>query len=152
MTDPDQQDSGREPAPPAGFERHFRRSPLTEPWEPLYSRRADDRFSLGLWIRPAHCNARGMLHGGLVSALADNAMGLACVIAAGGNASGAVTASLTVDFLGSAKPGQWLEVAARARKAGSTLGFGSATVTADGVAIAGASAVFRMLSSERTPA
>ena len=26
---------------PAGFERHTRKSPLTDPWEPLYSKRTD---------------------------------------------------------------------------------------------------------------
>ena len=36
--------------PPAGFERHTRTSPLTAPWEPIYSRRSDTTVSLGL-----HC-------------------------------------------------------------------------------------------------
>ena len=26
---------------PAGFEPHFRKSPLTDPWEPLYSKKTD---------------------------------------------------------------------------------------------------------------
>ena len=26
---------------PAGFEPHFRKSPFTDPWEPLYSRKTD---------------------------------------------------------------------------------------------------------------
>jgi hypothetical protein len=31
---------------PVGFERHFRRSGLTDPWEPLYSRRTSEAFIL----------------------------------------------------------------------------------------------------------
>lgn len=149
MEDGDRQDVETERAPPPGFERHFRRSPLTEPWEPLYSRRDGGQFIIALRVARAHCNARGLLHGGLVSALADNAMGLACVLASDGRAAGAVTANLAVDFFGSAKPGQWLEIAATARKVGTTLAFGSATVTADGEPVAGATTVFRMLAAER---
>jgi uncharacterized protein (TIGR00369 family) len=132
---------------PKGFERHFRQSPLTDPWEPLYSRRDGDRFLLAVRIDRPHCNARGMAHGGLISALADNAMGLACVLASDGT-DGAVTANLTVGFVGSAKAGQWLEVAAEPTKVGRTLGFAEARITADGELVARANAVFRMLSKE----
>ena len=60
---------------PDGFERHFRRSGLTDPWEPLYSRKLDDRVQIGLTLAAPHCNSRGLVHGGLIAALADNAMG-----------------------------------------------------------------------------
>lgn len=130
---------------PDGFEPHFRRSPLTDPWEPLYSRREGARLCLGLRLEERHCNARGMAHGGLISVLADNAMGLACVLGGAGKAAGAVTASLTVDFAGAARPGQWLETAADPVRVGGTLGFGAAVVTADGDLVARASGVFRML-------
>ena len=64
------------PAP--GFTPHERKSPLTEPWEPLYSRLAGDRVILGLRAADPHTNSRGFVHGGLISALSDNAMGLSC--------------------------------------------------------------------------
>ena len=53
---------------PAGFEPHFRKSPLTEPWEPLYSKRLPDRIVLGLHTRQPHTNSRGLIHGGLIAA------------------------------------------------------------------------------------
>src|SRR5713101_6907570 len=31
-----------------GFKRHFRQSPLTDPWEPLYSKRTDKAVIIGL--------------------------------------------------------------------------------------------------------
>jgi uncharacterized protein (TIGR00369 family) len=127
---------------PDGFERHFRQSPLTDPWEPLYSKRDGERFLLGVRVDGPHCNARGLAHGGLISALADNAMGLACVLTSGN--PGAVTVSLSVDFVGSAMVGHWLEVAAEPVKLGRTLAFATASVTADGEVVARASAVFRM--------
>ena len=129
--------------PKSGFQRHFRKSPLTDPWEPLWSMRDGDAFVLAATIAEPHCNARGFAHGGLISALADNAMGLACVMA-GGGASGAVTANLSVDFLGSGQIGQWLEVTARPVRIGGTLAFAEARITADGEPIARASAVFKM--------
>ena len=38
---------------PDGFERHFRQSPLTDPREPLYSKRTDNAVIVGL--RLANC-------------------------------------------------------------------------------------------------
>ena len=45
---------------PQGFERHFRRSPLTDPWEPLYSKRTDKAVIIGLRLGEPHTNARGL--------------------------------------------------------------------------------------------
>lgn len=129
---------------PAGFAPHFRKSPLTDPWEPLYSRTSEDSVVLGLRSGPAHTNSRGFVHGGMISALADNAMGLSCARRLGDVAS-LVTVNLTVDFLGSALIGQWLEFETAFVKPGSTLCFAQAFVTADGQPCARANAVFRVM-------
>jgi uncharacterized protein (TIGR00369 family) len=131
---------------PDGFKRHFRRSPLTDPWEPLYSRRDGERLLLAVRVDVPHTNARGLAHGGLISALSDNAMGLVCALAVGNR--GAVTVSLSLDFVGAVHAGQWLEVAADPIKLGCTLAFAQAVVTADGEPVARASAVFRMVGSK----
>ena len=134
--------------PPAGFEPHFRKSPLTDPWEPTYSRRLEDRVIIGLEARSPHTNSRGMVHGGLIAALADNAMGLSCVAALTAEGrkpeGGRVTVSLATDFMGAAKLGQWLEVDTRYVKTGRTLCFAQAFVTADGEVIARADARFKV--------
>jgi uncharacterized protein (TIGR00369 family) len=130
--------------PPAGFARHFRQSPLTDPWEPLWSRIAGETVVLGLRAGPAHTNSRGFVHGGLISALADNAMGLSCGRRLGDGAR-LVTVSLKVDFLGPALTGQWLEFDTVFVKPGSTLSFAQAFVTADGQPCARADAVFRVV-------
>jgi uncharacterized protein (TIGR00369 family) len=131
--------------PPDGFAPHFKKSAVTDPWEPLFSRRSGKEFQLGLWLREAHCNSRGFLHGGVIAALADNAMGIACV-ASQPAARNALTVSLSVDYVASAKAGQWLLINPRVVKTGNTLGFVDALVTADGETVARASATFRMLS------
>lgn len=134
---------------PAGFAPHDRRSPLTEPWEPLYSRASGDTVVLGLRAGAAHTNSRGFVHGGLIGALADNAMGLSCARRLGGVAS-LVTVNLNVDFLGTALTGQWLEFDTVFVRPGSTLCFAQAFVTADGQPCARANGVFRVV--RRTPA
>lgn len=129
---------------PAGFERHDRKSPLTDPWEPLWRRLSGDTVVLGLRAGAAHTNSRGFVHGGLISSLADNAMGLSCARKLGDGAS-LVTVNLTVDFLGSALAGQWLEFDTVFVKPGGTLCFTQAFVTADGQPCARANAVFRVV-------
>src|SRR3954451_11680095 len=66
------------PDVPAGFWPHWPKSGLTDPWEPLYSRRTAEAVFIGFRAGLAHSNSRGFVHGGLISALADNAMGLSC--------------------------------------------------------------------------
>src|SRR5229473_1726713 len=63
---------------PDGFEPHFRKSPFTDPWEPLYSKRTDKAVIMGLRLAKPHTNAHGLIHGGLIATLADNAMGYSC--------------------------------------------------------------------------
>lgn len=138
-------------SPPAGFGPHARRSPLTAPWEPIYARETERALILGLFVREAHCNSRGFAHGGLVGAMADNAMGLSCGRRLGGGAR-LVTVSLSVDFLGRAQIGQWLEFDTVFVKPGSTLCFAQAFVTADGEPCARADAVFRVLDQRQAAA
>jgi uncharacterized protein (TIGR00369 family) len=133
------------PAP--GFAPHERKSPLTDPWEPLYSRIAGDRVILGLRAGAAHANGRGFVHGGLISALADNAMGLSCARTLG-HAGGLLTVNLAVDFLGPAYQGQWLEFDTVFVKPGRTLCFAQAFVTADGQPCARANGTFRVVGGE----
>ncbi|MBP7650087.1 MAG: PaaI family thioesterase [Phenylobacterium sp.] len=129
---------------PAGFDRHYRQSPLTDPWEPLYSRKTDGAVVLGLEVTKAHTNSRGFVHGGLISALADNAMGLSCGHRLGDGAR-LVTVNLTLDFLASAQIGQWLEFDTIFVKPGGSLCFAQAFVTADGEPCARANAVFKVM-------
>ena len=128
---------------PDGFEPHFRKSPLTDPWEPIYSRQTPDAIVLGLRLGTPHTNARGFVHGGLIAALADKAMGHSC----GHKMRGAyslVTISMSIDFISSAQIGQWLTVETDVIKTGSTICFAQCFVKADDVAIARANATFRV--------
>jgi uncharacterized protein (TIGR00369 family) len=130
---------------PEGFERHFRQSPLTDPWEPLYSKRTDKAVIVGLRLARPHTNSRGLIHGGLIAALADNAMGLSCGVRLEGGGSRLVTVSLAIDFIGTAQVGQWLTVETDVIKTGGTLCFAQSLIRADEVVIARANATFRVV-------
>ena len=129
---------------PEGFERHTRKSPLTDPWEPLYSKRTDKAVIIGLRLAKPHTNGRGLIHGGLIAALADNAMGHSCAHCMGG-VSSLVTIGLAVDFVGTAEVGQWLAVESDVVKTGRTICFAQSLIKADGVVIARANATFRVV-------
>ena len=129
---------------PTGFEPHFRKSPFTDPWEPLYAKKTETAVILGLRLATPHTNGRGLIHGGLIASLADNAMGYSCAQATGW-ATSFVTISLAVDYVGSAKVGQWLAVESDVIKTGSTICFAQCLIKADDAVIARANGTFRVV-------
>lgn len=129
---------------PEGFEPHLRESPLTEPWKPLYAKKTDKAVIIGLRLARPHTNGRGLIHGGLIAALADNAMGYSCAQATNWITS-FVTISLSVDFVGSAEIGQWLAVESDVIRTGSTICFAQCLAMADDAVIARASGTFRVV-------
>jgi uncharacterized protein (TIGR00369 family) len=133
---------------PHGFERHSRQSPLTDPWEPLYAKRTDAAVIIGLRLAKPHTNARGLIHGGLIATLADNAMGYSCAHRLGG-AFSLVTIGLAVDFVGTAQIGQWLAVETDVIKTGTTICFAQSFIKADDVIIARANATFRVVPKKK---
>jgi acyl-coenzyme A thioesterase PaaI-like protein len=127
--------------PATEFEPHFRKSPATDPWEPLFSRRRPDGIDLMFEVATAHCNSRGFLHGGVLAALCDNAMGLSLGAQMGGKPQ-IVTIGLALDFLGSAKIGERVTIAPRVLRGGGSVGFCDALVLAGERTIARANATF----------
>ena len=140
--------------PPDGFNPHFRKSPVTDAWEPLFSKVEDHAVRIGLFVLPAHCNARGLLHGGVIAALADNAMGLSLgqslrTQGLSSDVSGVVTTSLSLDYIAPAKPGQWVEIAPRVLKAARSSGLVDALITGDGALAARGHAAFHIGRAKR---
>jgi uncharacterized protein (TIGR00369 family) len=132
---------------PDGFTRHDRPSPLTTPWEPIYAKTTPDAVIIALRIAEAHTNSRGLAHGGLITTLADNAMGLNCGHKLG-DGSRLLTTSLAIDFVGPAKVGQWLSVETEVIKTGRTLCFAQCLVKADGITVARANGSFSVVAAK----
>ena len=127
---------------PAGFEPHFKKSSMTDPWEPIYSQKLADRVQIGLVATAQHTNSRGFVHGGLITSLADNAMGLSCAVQYP-EPRNILTMSLSVDFVSVAETGQWLLFDTEFSKIGGSVCFAQCFVTSDETIVARASGVFK---------
>ena len=132
---------------PKAYAPHFRKSAFTDPWEPLFSRVSSSEVSLGTVLRDAHCNSRGIVHCGFISAIADNAMGLTCVAqmkTQGRKVTSLVTVNLNVDFTGMAKIGEWISTESEIVKLGGSLGFVRCQLKTSAAIVARANATFKI--------
>ena len=132
---------------PEGFVRHARTSPLTDPWEPIYAKTSPVALIIGLRLAKPHTNSRGIVHGGLIATLADNAMGLSCGVRMK-EPQRLVTISLSIDYLASANIGQWLAVETDFVKLGGSICFAQCLVTTDGEPCARGNATFKVVKAK----
>jgi uncharacterized protein (TIGR00369 family) len=107
---------------PEGFTPFPDQGPFLEHIGPVMVRDGDDELVLGLLASERHANHRGTVQGGLLSTLADFALGRA-IEADAADGKDRATVSLTVDFLKPAQPGDWIESRTRVDRVGSTLSF-----------------------------
>ena len=125
---------------PAGFEQSRRSSPFLDMIGPVYTRAGEDGILLGLRARTEHLNTRGFVHGAILAALLDVICGRNCAVRIG--QPGLVTVSLTVDYVASAREGDWLEASATVTRVGRRLAFAHGRVEVAGKPVATASSVF----------
>lgn len=134
MSEPDE--------PPPGFTVVSRRSGFMDLVGPLHVDDADPRAPVyGLRVGERHANSRGGVHGGVLTTLADVALGYGAV-AAHGEPVALVTASLTVNYTGAARVGDWLEARTTLTRMGSRLAFASCEIATDGRPVASCTGVF----------
>jgi uncharacterized protein (TIGR00369 family) len=126
---------------PEGFAPLFRSSPFLDAIGPIYGKGEGPNLIVGLRIVEKHTNARGLAHGGIFATLADIALGY-CLAFYTDPPQSLVTTNLTLDFAGSAKVGDWVEVKVDIQKSGSRLAFANAYISVDDQRIVRASAVF----------
>jgi len=92
--------------PPEGYELAPRRGPFTTHNGPLYLKQDGDTLLQGIRLRERHCNAVGIVHGGMLMTFVDGIMGVMC---ARHTQKLCVTVRMLSDFLSPAKTGEWLE-------------------------------------------
>jgi uncharacterized protein (TIGR00369 family) len=137
---------------PAGIPEGFQLDARTQPHTfsglvgPFYSRRQGDEISLGLRIEPRHCNSRGTCHGGLLATLADIALGYACALAseAQGGKRNFVTVDLSLQYLASTHPGDWVQSEVTVLSPGSSTAAATGHLLANGRPVVRISANFRL--------
>jgi acyl-coenzyme A thioesterase 13 len=126
---------------PEGFEPLGRTSPLVELLGPFYSRGTGADLVLGLRVMEKHTNARGFAHGGVLLTLADVALGYAAEGSVDPPAR-LITASISADFAGSAKLGDWVAARVDVQRVGGRMAFANAYLCVGGRRLVRASAVF----------
>ncbi len=98
---------------------------------------------IGLRIEQRHLNAAGKAHGGLLASIADHAIGRAVNDAL--EDAGAVTVSLTTDYLGAVDEGDLVEARTEVDRLGGSLAFADCALTVDGKDVVRARAVFAVV-------
>lgn len=129
---------------PDGFEVSARTGAFVDLIGPLLMRMAGDVVTLRLRVDDKHLNARGRVHGAIITALLDLVMGRNVTASTG---RPVVTASLTASFLSAAQLGDWLEASGTVTRAGRTLAFALGTVAVDERPVATAAGTFAFVQS-----
>lgn len=129
---------------PPGFEPLFRSSPFLDATGPYFYKPQSEGFVVGLRIAEKHTNVQGTAHGGLLATLADIALGYVTAMSQQPPLR-MTTTSLSLDYVGGAKLGEWLEAHVSIVKVGSRLAFANALLTSDGATVASTRATFLVL-------
>lgn len=127
-------DSNFEPVPGQG--------PFLENTGPVLT--DTESLVFGLQTSERHANHRGTVQGGLLTTLADYALGRAIEADADDDHARA-TVSLSIDFLKPVKPGDWVVSATNVDRVGGTLAFADCSLTVDGDEVVRARAVFAVV-------
>jgi len=103
----------------AGFRRLKVAGVYDQTLAPLYARRTEREYTVALRVEARHCNFQGILHGGALATFVDMSLGKAVGAVTGPVPS--VTSSLSIDYLGTAAPGDWVETTGRVLRVGKRL-------------------------------
>jgi len=136
---------------PEGFEPLEHVGPFLELYGPVYTKAEGRARVIGLRVAEKHLNTRGIVHGGMLVALADSALGINLSHAADPPRP-MVTVNLSADFLEPGMPGDWLEAHVHVQRIGVHLAFASCDVRAGAKGVLRASGVFFILPDSGKPA
>jgi acyl-coenzyme A thioesterase 13 len=128
---------------PEGFVVYAEPSPFLDRVGPLYERDDERGLAFGLQVLGHHCNRRGFVHGGLLVTLADVALGKAGERRSDPPVS-LLTMSITYDFIGIARCGEWIEAGTDFHRVGREIAFANCYVRSGGRAIGRANGVFKV--------
>jgi uncharacterized protein (TIGR00369 family) len=97
---------------PQGFELLPEGLGFADKLRPIYRRIQGESVSVGLLVSEQHRNFMGNCHGGVLMTLADIAAATGVNVARGTKA-GTPTINLAVDFIATARMGQWIQAEAQ---------------------------------------
>ena len=127
------------------FTPYERSSPFFDLIGPLLSRRGPEGMEFALEIDGRHLNAKGFAHAGVLSAVADVALGYATAFSQDPPVQ-VLTTSLTVDFAVRVALGDLLVATVDVQKVGRRIAFANCYLSVEARRLARASAVFANVS------
>ena len=126
---------------PAGFEPANFSPGFLDRGGPYWLSQVDGQTSVGLRIDEGHLNYHDVAHGGVLTTFADVALSYA-LYASETSPLPVATATLTVNFLGAARLGDWLEAQVRIDRVGKRIAYASGSIRRGGETVATMSGVF----------
>jgi uncharacterized protein (TIGR00369 family) len=132
------------PGVPGGFEEMPTFGPFHAHLGPMYFKRCEDLMVVGLRVEDKHRNRGQMMHGGMICTLADTASHWAAKNARQ-PASMMLTTGLSVNLMGNAAPGEWVEARVEVLRAGRSIVFTNCQICCGDKTIAQASAQFQVI-------
>ena len=126
---------------PPGYRPYDEPSPFLDRIGPLYQKDGAAGRVFGLRVLDYHCNRRGIVHGGLLVSFADIVLGKTMSWSQNPPAR-LLTASLSVDFIGAGRLGDWIEAVCDTQRIGRRLAFANCYLSVEGRNIARASGAF----------
>lgn len=130
-----------DPTPPRGFVAAGFSPGFLDRGGPYWLKQSESGTIVGLRIEDGHLNYQDAAHGGVLTTLADVALSWAAYSSETPPLA-VSTVTLTVNFLGAARLGNWLEAEARIDRLGQRLAYTSGTISSGETAIATMTGVF----------
>lgn len=132
---------------PAGFEPRHESGEFTAHIGPMYIKLEEDGTMLhGFRAESYHANRRGVVHGGMLMSLADNALGMAVWRAVENKPC--ATVSMNSDFLAPARVGDWVEARGVITRVTRSMVFVRGQVTSNDVPVLTATGVWKRLGAD----
>jgi uncharacterized protein (TIGR00369 family) len=110
---------------------------------PLWARKEEDVWAYGIVADKRHTNSKGVVHGGMLAALADHA--LSAIAWQAVDRRPCVTIQLGMQFIAAVQPGRLVEARGRVVRRTSSLVFMEGSLSVDGAEVATASAVLKIV-------
>lgn len=136
------------PEPPEGFVRSEGRGAFSTHNGPYFHKPTEgETVEQAIFVLPRHANAMGVLHGGMLSAFLDGLLGAAVFR---GTQRSAMTIHLSVDFLRTARAGEWLQGRAKLVRGTKEVAFVEGQAFVGDRIVARASGIFKLMAPRHT--